>query len=206
MDKLTKRLQEAQNKVAELDRKAADVEARLEAAKAALASAETEYQACLAASVLDGNADTVRAKKALESAHEHVDKLTAALARLAREKQAALAEVHEAQKAVLAAEVAALDSEGAELYAQTVKSLTAIWKAAQASVDQGHLNAYDRAKSAGLSEGKAHVWRTLLAMSREVAHMLTVLERTAPEAYVQANGVTERERAEWIVGVETLAL
>lgn len=198
---LEKRLQEAQNKVAAIEAKQADIAAQLGAAKQAIERAESEYQAQLAASVLDGNADTARARKALDAAREHVDKLTAALARLGRDMAHALQEVSEAERAILVRQIADLDTEGEALYRATVRALSDIWRAGQCAVDTAHLAPYDRAKSEGLSEGKAHIWRAMLSMSCGVADLLTILEQAAPAVFAEVGGVSKRERDYWVQGV-----
>lgn len=193
--KLEKQLKDAQGKVAQIEAKQADLAAQLDTARAALASAESEHDAALAAAGLGEAADVNRARRALD----------AALRRLDREREAALGEVQGCEKAVLAAQVADLDSEGMALYRQTVKALTELWRTHQAAVDAGKLRAYDAAKNAGLRSGnKSELWRTLLSFARESGHMLTLLERADPKAFAEAGGVTERERAYWIQGVRTL--
>lgn len=204
--KLAKALKQAQERVSAIEAKRADVASQLEAARVALERAESEYDAALASAGLGEAVDVNRAKRALDAAKEHCAKLDAAARRLARERQDAVREVHEAERAILAVQIADLDAEGEALYAQAVRALSDIWRAAQSAVDTAHLAPYDRAKAAGLSEGKAALWRTLLAMSRETAHLLTVLERANPSAFAAAGGVTERERDYWLQGVQTLSV
>lgn len=197
MEKVELAVKTAQNKIADIEKQQAKVKSELEKAEAALAAAEANLENALAESGLGGKADLDTVKRQYEIARTNTLRLQAASRKLAREYSAATEALVAAQKAAEQEFVDGLDKEVGEIYAATTMALSGLWNKFAELHDTNALRRYDAAHARfGLQMRYHHLLRTLFGTTRDVHHMLKMLEHADEAEYKAAGGVSEKERTD----------